>query len=178
MSNKNKNKLNKESLFNKIVKENHERIERICGYYNSNAEIRKDAYQEVLINIWNSLDNFRGDSAISTWVYRVAVNTSISFSNKSIKQSKIYIDLDTQNLSSIIDEENLRAKLKEEKQLEKLHHELNQLTIIDSALISLQLEGLSIKEIAEIIGITEANVKVKIHRIKTLLKTKLNSEDQ
>jgi DNA-directed RNA polymerase specialized sigma24 family protein len=111
---------------------------------------------------------YTGLQSIHPYVFQIRVSNSQ-------KYISIWI---LKNLSSIIDEENLRAKLKEEKQLEKLHHELNQLTIIDSALISLQLEGLSIKEIAEIIGITEANVKVKIHRIKTLLKTKLNSEDQ
>jgi len=130
-------------------------------------------YQEVLVNIWKSLDNFRGDSAISTWVYRVAVNTSLSFTGKSYKQMKLIVNTDTQNLSSIIDDEGLAEKQKEESQFNLLQSELNMLSVIDKALISLMLEGLSMKEIADVIGISEPNVKVKIHRIKAQLKTKL-----
>ncbi|RXQ96065.1 RNA polymerase sigma factor [Ancylomarina salipaludis] len=166
--------LKKEEQFNQILSENSERIQRICRYYNSNAEDQKDMYQEVLVNIWKSLDNFRGDSAISTWVYRVAVNTSLSFTGKAFKQMKLMVNTDTQNLSSIIDDESLAEKQKEESQFNLLQTELNMLSVIDKALISLMLEGLSMKEIADVIGISEPNVKVKIHRIKAQLKTKLS----
>jgi RNA polymerase sigma-70 factor (ECF subfamily) len=165
--------LKKEELFNQLLSENSERIHRICSYYNSNTEDQKDMYQEVLINIWKSLDNFKGNSAISTWVYRVAVNTSLSFTGKAFKEMKLMVNTDTQNLSSILDDENLRDKQKEEGQFIQLQNELNMLSVIDKTLISLLLEGLSMKEIADIIGINEPNVKVKIHRIKTQLKTKL-----
>ncbi|MPQ46943.1 sigma-70 family RNA polymerase sigma factor [Marinifilum sp. N1E240] len=165
--------MKKEDQFNQILSENSERILRICRYYNSNAEDQKDMYQEVLVNIWKSLDNFRGDSAISTWVYRVAVNTSLSFTGKSYKQMKLMVHSDTQNLSSIIDDENLEDKLNEESLFDNLQCELNLLSVIDKALISLMLEGLSMKEIGNVIGLSEANTKVKIHRIKAQLKTKL-----
>ena len=130
-------------------------------------------YQEVLINIWKSLDQFKGKSAISTWVYRVAVNTSLSFTGKSYREMQLIINTDTQNLSSILDDEDLEIKRKEEKQFNQLQNELNMLSVIDKALISLMLEGLSMREIADVIGINEPNVKVKIHRIKTQLKNKL-----
>jgi len=166
----------KEEKFNTIVSENGERIRNICRYYNSNAEDQKDMYQEVLVNIWKSLDSFRGDSAMSTWVYRVAVNTSLTFTGKAFRHMKLMVDSDTTNLNSILDDENLKQKLAEEKLLERMQLELNQLSVIDKALISLLLEGLSMKEIAEVIGITEPNVKVKIHRIKSQLKEKLKGE--
>lgn len=165
--------MKKEEKFNAIVSENGERIQRICRYYNSNTEDQKDMYQEVLVNIWKSLDSFRGDSAISTWVYRVAVNTSLSYTGKAYRRMKLMVNSDTQNLNSLMDEENLKEKLKQEEQLEQLQTELNQLSVIDKALISLMLEGLTMKEIADVIGITEPNVKVKIHRVKTQLKEKL-----
>lgn len=165
--------MSKEEKFNQIVSENSERIQRICRYYNSNAEDQKDMYQEVLVNIWKSIDSFRGDSAISTWVYRVAVNTSLTFTGKAFRHMKLMVNGNTQNLNSILDEENLKAKLEQENQLNLLQIELNQLSVIDKALISLMLEGLSMKEIADVIGITEPNVKVKIHRIKGQLKEKL-----
>lgn len=165
--------MSKEEKFNQIVSENSERIQRICRYYNSNEEDQKDMYQEVLVNIWKSIESFRGDSAISTWIYRVAVNTSLSFTGKAFRHMKLMVNGTTQNLNSILDEENLKVKLEQENLLNRLQIELNQLSVIDKALISLMLEGLSMKEIADVIGITEPNVKVKIHRIKGQLKEKL-----
>lgn len=169
--------MNKEEKFNAIVSENSDRIRRICRYYNANEEDQKDMYQEVLVNIWKSLDNFRGDAAITTWIYRVAVNTSLTFTGKAYRHMKLTVNGDTQNLSTVIDEESLQEKLEQELQLNHLQTELNQLPVMDKALISLMLEGLSMKEIADVIGITEPNVKVKIHRIKTQLKEKLKGND-
>jgi len=166
----------KEEKFNRIIAEDSDRIKRICGYYNANAHDRKDMYQEVLVNIWNSLDNFRGDASINTWIYRIAVNTALRYTGNAYKHMKLIVNADTQNLSTVIDEESFEDKLLMEKHLSNLQNELNLLSVIDKALISLMLEGLSMKEIADIIGITESNVRVKIHRIKTHLKTKLRGQ--
>jgi RNA polymerase sigma-70 factor (ECF subfamily) len=168
--------LKKEEQFNRLVADNDERIKRICSYYNSNATDQQDMYQEILVNIWKSLDSFRGDSAVSTWIYRVAINTSLSFTGKAYKHMKLMVPADNCHLNNVLDDENFEAKQLQEQQLEKLQNELNQLSVIDKALISLLLEGLSMKEIASVIGITESNVKVKIHRIKTQLKEKLEGK--
>ena len=164
---------NKEIRFKKVLSENKERIERICSYYNPDKESQKDIYQEIVINIWKSLDNFRGESSISTWVYRIAVNTSLTFTGKAFKQMKLMVNADTLNLSSVVDENLLQEKIKQENLFELLQNELNQLSVIDKAMISLMLEGLTMKEIANIIEITETNVRVKIHRIKEHLKLNL-----
>lgn len=165
--------MKKEQKFNKIITENTDRIKRICSYYNSDADDQKDMFQEVLVNIWKSLDNFRGDSAISTWIYRIAVNTSLSFTGKNFRRMKLIVSVNTQNLNIVFDEDSLADKVMQEDRFERLQTELNMLSVIDKALISLMIEGLTMKEIGNIIGITEANVKVKIHRIKEQLKTKL-----
>lgn len=89
---------------------------------------------------------------------------------------QLCIDADTSNLANIIDEKD--DKQLKEKQLNTLQAELNQLPVIDKSLISLTLEGLSMKEIANVIGITESNVKVKIHRIKKQLKDNLKEESR
>ena len=93
----------KEQKFNQIVAENSELIRRICRYYNDNIHDQEDMYQEVLINIWKSLDKFRGDSKLSTYIYRIAVNVSITYASKSFKQSKLYVSADTENINEIID---------------------------------------------------------------------------
>ncbi|WP_430814659.1 RNA polymerase sigma factor [Carboxylicivirga sp. RSCT41] len=165
--------MKKEDRFNTIILENDERIRRICRYHNSNQTDREDMYQEILVNIWKSLDNFKGESNINTWIYRIAVNTSLSYTGKSFKKMKFLIDGDTHNLNALIDEEAMEEKMDLEAKLEQLQLELNTLSVIDKALVSLLLEELSMKEISLIIGISESNVKVKIHRIKAQLKTQL-----
>lgn len=168
--------MKKEEQFNRLVADNDERIKRICRYYNSNATDQQDMYQEILVNIWKSLENFRGEASINTWLYRIAINTSLSYTGKAYRNLKLMVPAENCNLNSLLDDESLEAKKLEEQQLELLQNEMNQLSVIDKALISLMLEGLSMKEIADVIGITESNVKVKIHRIKTQLRTKLENK--
>lgn len=168
----------KEIRFKQITEENGNRITRICSYYSKSTEDRKDMYQEILVNIWKSLDKFRGDSAISTWIYRIAVNTSLTFAGKSYRNLNLNIEQLPQGFGILTDDNELEHKQKTELQLEELETRLNMLSIIDKALITMVLEGLSMREIAEVIGLTEPNVKVKIHRIKEQLKHQLNNLKQ
>lgn len=159
----------KKEKFKTIIKENEQKILGICRHYSSNDEDLKDMYQEVLINIWKSIDSFRGNAQLSTWIYRVAVNTALGFTNKEIRRQKLFLnqsDFDWQNLADI--DENT-AKKKEEL-FQDLENQINQLSVIDKIIMSLMLESVSYKEIASVIGITEPNVRVKIHRIKNELK--------
>lgn len=162
--------ITKEERFKKIVEENKDRIDRICRYYAPSEEDSKDMCQEVLVNIWKSLDSYRGDAAMSTWIYRIAVNTSLSLSGKAFKQFKFRVDTDSVNLGNLLDEDESEKTALLEFHLDALQLEINQLSIIDKALISLMLEDLSGKEIANIVGLTEPNVRVKIHRIKETLR--------
>lgn len=161
--------INKEEYFKQVVEQNKGRILRICKSYAPSEEDCKDMYQEVLINIWKSLETFKGNSEIGTWIYRIAVNTSLTFAGKQYKRMKLNVDAETSNLKSLLDEDRNEALIKENR-LQELQVQLNQLSVIDKALMGLVLEGLSTKEIADVIGITEPNVRVKIHRIKEDLK--------
>jgi len=162
----------KEERFNLLVKENQQKILRICKYYASVAEDQKDIYQEILVNIWKSLESFRGEALESTWVYRIALNTAMGFAGKEFRRMKIVLDVGEKSLLNLISEEDSDVKLRED-QLKMLQIHLNQLTIIEKAIMSLVLEDLSSKEIAEIIGITEPNIRVKIHRIKETLREQM-----
>ncbi|BDX38173.1 RNA polymerase ECF-type sigma factor [Tenuifilaceae bacterium CYCD] len=164
--------INKEEQFKQIVDQNKERILRICRFYAPSEEDCKDMYQEVLINVWKSLEKFRGDSEIGTWIYRIAVNTSLTFAGKLYKRMKLNIDVETSGLKYLLDEDKDEVLVKESR-LQELQVQLNQLTVIDKALMGLVLEGLSTKEIADVIGITEPNVRVKIHRIKEDLRVSM-----
>jgi len=164
----------KEETFRKVIKENEERISGICRYYSLNEEDQKDMNQEVLINIWNSLDNFRGDAQWSTWVYRVSVNTALGFTKKEIRRQKIFIRQDDEKLIDLLDYDDFSSKEKE-IMLQALESKINMLSVVDKIIITLVLESVTYKEIASVIGITEPNVRVKIHRIKNELKEMLNN---
>jgi RNA polymerase sigma-70 factor (ECF subfamily) len=167
----------KEEQFNQIVTENSDRIKRICSYYHAGRQDRQEMFQEVLINIWKGLDHFRGESAVGTWIYRIAVNTAISYIGKVNKYLKTTVYADPQRLSFVFDDDTPEDRQCKERQFQRLHNELKMLSVIDNTIISLMLEGLSTKEIADIIGITEPNVRVKIHRIKTEIKRKIGGEN-
>ena len=166
--------LNKEETFRKVINENEERISSICRYYSLNEEDQKDMNQEVLINIWNSLDNFRGDAQWSTWVYRVSVNTALGFAKKEIRRQKIFIRQDDEKLIDLLDYDDFSSNEKE-IMLHALENKINMLSVVDKIIITLVLESVTYKEIASVIGITEPNVRVKIHRIKNELKEMLNN---
>ena len=163
---------NKEVKFRKVIEENEYKISGICRYYSSHEEGQKDLYQEVLINIWKSLDSFRGDAQLSTWIYRVAVNTAMGFANKEIKRQKIFINHNESILNNLVDLEEDLAKNKE-KLVQQLENQINQLSVIDKIIMTLVMESVNHKEIASVIRITEPNVRVKIHRIKNELKEAL-----
>ena len=169
--------MKKEERFNTIIHDNLDRIKRICRYYNSNTHDQEDMLQEIMVNIWKSLESFRGDSSINTWIYRVAINTALSYSGKSYKYMKLMVCSDTAVLSQFLTDNPDAEEVNDEELYERMQNELNMLSVIDKALISLMLEGLSMKEIADVIGITEPNVKVKIHRIKEQLRSRLNQNN-
>ncbi len=169
--------MKKEEHFNQIVSENGDRIRRICGYYHANRDDQLDLYQEVLVNIWKSLDHFRGDAAMSTWIYRIATNTSLQFIRNKKQRINLMVSDEMCPIEQVYEDDGSTDKQMQEQLIERLELEINQLSVIDKALITLMLEGLSVAEIADIIGITTSNVKTKIHRIKNFLRTRLKNEN-
>lgn len=159
------NSQKQEAYFNELVKENHASIYRICRAYLYEAAHADDLYQEILYQIWNSLQSFKEQSKISTWIYRIAVNTAINFNLKN-KRHKYQSMPD---LFSMPYEETLPEKQEQEMALNKLRHCIGQLETQDRLIISLVLENKSYKEIAEITGMSMTNTGVKISRIKTRL---------
>ena len=160
---------NKENKYKKIISEHHDMIYRLCCSYEENADNRKDLFQNILIRIWKGLNSFENRSSISTWIYRIAVNTSIDFLRKkdSNKHHPKYIDI---NDIEIIDKsKNLENELILSEKIKVMYKCINKLEFIDKTIIFLYLEDLSYREISEIVGISEKNVSVKLSRIKKKL---------
>ena len=142
---------------------------KICRMYTTDQEAHNDLFQEITIQLWKNYSKFRGDAKFSTWMYRVALNTAISLYRKSTKSIKTddFSDVAFRISSTEYDDT-------EEKQLEALYKAIHQLNDIDKALIFLYLEDKNFHEIAETLGISNVNARVKMNRAKEKLKSILN----
>lgn len=140
-------------------------IYKISKMYMDNSEDRDDLFQEIIFQVWKAFPKFRGESEFSTWLYRIALNTAIVFL-KSEKKRNFINNSDFTNYKIEQDEYDLE---KEEK-LSKMYSAINQLNAIDKAFIFYYLEDFSGKKIAEQMGISEGNVRVKMNRAKNKLK--------
>ncbi|HMQ78104.1 MAG TPA: RNA polymerase sigma factor [Ignavibacteria bacterium] len=159
--------MDKDTLFKQVLEENKDRIYRICCAYERNAIDRDDLYQEIIINIWKNLDKFEGRSAISTWVYRIAVNTSLMHVKKESKRNSVTSELDENSLNlAEPPNEDREEKIETGKRIETLYECINELSALDRLIISMVLEDLSYKEIAEVTGLSVNNTGVRINRIK------------
>ena len=146
--------------FAQTVREHKGTIYTVCYMFSNDTEEVADLYQEILINLWKGFPKFRGDSNIRTLIYRVSLNTCISFDRK--KNRKI----DTLPLSMDI---NLFDDSDEDtKQVQMLRNRINKLGPFDRAIVLLWLENLSYDEIGSIVGISAKNVSVRLVRIKEL----------
>lgn len=160
---------NKDKKYKQVISEYQNMIYRLCCSYVMDTDLRKDLFQNILIRIWKGLNSFENRSSISTWVYRISVNTSIDFlrkedNNKHISKHIAINDIDINDKSN-----NLEENLILSEKTKFMYKCINKLTFIDKTIITLYLEDLSYKEIAEIVGISEKNVSVKLTRIKKKL---------
>ena len=155
--------------FVKKVTESQGIVHKVCGMYCNDEEDRKDLFQEILIQLWKSYPNFRGDAKFSSWMYRVALNVAISNLRKSkTKKEDSTLPESFDSISRESDEQSLSL----EKGL--LREAIRKLNEIEKAIMVLYLEEKPNDEIAEIMGITQNNVRVKMNRIRNKLKETLN----
>ena len=158
-----------EQSFVQQLKENQNIIHKICRLYTNNSDAHKDLFQEVTIQLWKAFPNFRGDSKFSTWAYRVALNTAITLYRKSTRTIKTS---EYEKHSFFISQDEYNSD--EEEQLQLMYKAVSTLNDIEKALIFMYLEDANYTEIAQTLGISEVNARVKMNRIKGKLKKILN----
>ena len=158
-----------DDFFLELIKSNKNQINRICAVYAKNREDQKDLVQDVLLNIWKALPNFKNLANINTWLYRITLNVCLRSKYESSQKNKI-------QLNSI----KLKPFVAEPKNVayEQLYYCIGQLPETDKSIIILFLEDLPYQQIAEIIGISENHVAVKIKRIKNKLLKCLSTNQQ
>ena len=140
-------------------------IRSLCVVYFSDEEDRKDAFQDVLLQLWKSYGTFRGESSIGTWVYRVALRTLI---NKARRQSRMP--------TCAYRPEYEFVNPSEQESAEVVRFALGRLNASDKALVLLYLEGYQYREIAEMLDISATNVSTRLNRIKQKLKRIITQE--
>lgn len=163
--------MEKEVQFTDIVKSHRDRIYRICCCYVGDGEARKDVFQQVLINIWGSLDSFEHRASIGTWIYRIAINTCLGYLRSEKRRKRVFEDQAVIDPDTVGDPGDDEASHRREEEVQRLYDCVMQLEPVNRALISLYLEDVSTQEMADILGISEGNVRVKLHRVKNHLKT-------
>ncbi|TPE45851.1 RNA polymerase sigma factor [Pontibacter mangrovi] len=136
-------------------------LHKLCRLYRDTSEDRQDLFQEIVYQLWKAFPQFRQEASITTWMYRVALNTALASFRKRVPTLR-YTDTLPDTLS------NYEATA--EGQQEQLFGALKQLNDADKALISLFLEDMTYKEMALVLGISENNVGVRLNRIKSKLK--------
>lgn len=146
--------------FLSMIQQNEKIIYKVASFYADADNPIADLYQEVIINVWKGYPTFKGDSKPSTWIYRIALNTCISFFRRR-KVSTSYLEI-LPELGEQIDHND--------DQLQELYVMINRLGRLERALVLLYLEDKSYKEMAEIMGMTVTNVATKLNRIKDKLR--------
>lgn len=150
-----------ETQFLEAVRQNQGIIYKLVGLYANNSEEKKDLYQEVLLQAWKGWPSFRQESKFSTWLYRICLNTILTQQRK-----KHHIDY-KDSLEELAP--SIQNRVIEKEEVVRLRQAIRQLNETDRAIISMNLDGYDNLEIADMIGISNNNVAVKLHRIKQQL---------
>ncbi|RZK38952.1 MAG: sigma-70 family RNA polymerase sigma factor [Pedobacter sp.] len=159
--------MDKKIVFTEVIKKNEGLIFKVAALYTDCAHDREDLYQEIVFQLWKSFDSFREQSKISTWMYRIAMNTAIY--NLKVKKKQISttsIESETDRFVDIVDKSD-------EERIKLLYSHIQKLNLLEKGITLLYLEGKSYNEISEIIGISASNVGTRISRIKEKLKTQI-----
>jgi RNA polymerase sigma-70 factor, ECF subfamily len=154
-----------EKEFINIISAHQGVILKVCRMYCNDREDSEDLFQEIVLQLWRSYPAFRGDAKLSTWIYRIGLNMAITRLRKQLRKPvTLPISMEHQNFTEMSSQ---RMDVEYGTELQAAIDTLNK---FDKALLLLYLDEKSYKEIAEIIGLSESNVGVKINRIKRRLK--------
>ena len=159
--------MNQQQEFTNLYNEYGEGIRKLCLGYTGDAVLAQDLLQETFIAVWNNMQKFRRDARWSTWIYRIAVNTCLTHLRK---KKDTLMDIENTAFSMLPEEVNTK-----EQEVQLLYKCISRLQETDRLIITLVLEDKPYEEIASITGITDVNLRVKIHRIKKQLTQIYNS---
>jgi RNA polymerase sigma-70 factor (ECF subfamily) len=155
----------------RIVDDHRKLIYKVCHSFCPDPEERKDLEQEILIKLWNGLKRYDERVKLSTWIYRVALNTAISFYRSEKRRGR---RTPVETAFALTDTDDRGQEYRED--VERLYRFIGELNELDKALILLYLDEIKYTEISEILGITPTNAATKVGRIKRQLKEKFEND--
>lgn len=156
--------LSKEQEFSKLIKDNQGLIIKVSRLYTNSLEDEQDLFQEIVLQLWRSYDSFKGQSKISTWMYRVALNTAITLFRKKTKSPQTDELMDYHHSNYLDDDDEMQL------QVSLLYKVVKMLPNVERAIVMMYLDDLPYRDIAKNLGITEVNARVKMNRLKKTLK--------
>ena len=154
----------------KLLADNGPRLLKICRVYAWTRADQDDLYQEMLFQLWRALPNLREASHADTWLYRIALNTAISFVRKDKSRRTRIVSAADQPIHDVPDTQP-QPNSDTDERFTQLSQAIAQLNSTEKAIITLFLEDLSYEKIAAVLGVTENNVGVMLHRAKKKLST-------
>mgnify|MGYP000556903764 FL=1 len=158
-------KSDKEKKFLRLISEHEGLIHKICHVYAADALAKQDLFQEIVIQLWKSFENFRNESKISTWMYRVALNTALT--EKRRNKTKVSISF----LGSLKDDKAQESNMDaDEENLNLLFSAISKLTEVEKAVVMLYLDDKSYEDMEDVLGINQGTLRVKMNRIKEKLR--------
>ncbi|MEM7574915.1 MAG: sigma-70 family RNA polymerase sigma factor [Bacteroidota bacterium] len=156
-------KAQRETQFQSWLKDHRRLLFKVVRAYAVLAEDQDDLFQEICLQIWRSVDRFKGQAKLSTWLYRIALNTAISWERKTSRQQQIQHGADYRQYLLIETSEGM------DERLSWLYDEIRRLNRVDRSILLLKLDGYSYQEVSEILGISTNQLGVKLHRLKQQL---------
>ncbi|SNT24844.1 RNA polymerase sigma-70 factor, ECF subfamily [Ekhidna lutea] len=150
-------------IFNEWLDEHRALLFKVIRSYAFTTEDQNDLFQDVCMQVYRSVPNFKAASAVSTWLYRIALNTAIKWSTKERKHTDGHQEVE--KMGNLLMAQNESS----DERIGWLYDEIKKFNEIDRSLTLLLLDGFSYKEMSDMMGITESNIGVKIHRIKKQL---------
>lgn len=158
------------NLFEALHKDYNAMVLQIClGFMKGDIDLAKDLSQEIFVNIWQALNKFKGASSYKTWIYRITVNSCLKYLRDKKVKTQISID-EKPDIHAI------GFELQLEPEFQSLYRAIGLLSEVDRLIMMMVLDELGYEEISTITGISEGNLRVKIHRIKKNLKKILENE--
>lgn len=154
--------VNKDKLFKEVFDANSSKIYHLCLGYAGDKDVANDLMQETFIKVWQNLDGFRKQSQISTWIYRIAINTCLSYLR--VEKRKNNDPLNSEHIENLPDEPSPKKE-----QISQLYKSISHLEENERMIITMVLDEVPYPEIAEVFAISEGNLRVRIHRIKQKL---------
>lgn len=155
-------RLSRDRLFEQVLTEHRQLICKICYNYATDTDLFNDLYQETLANIWQGLQNYRGDAKLSTWLYRVCLNSCITYYRRHRSHEGENVSLDS--ILHLPDEDGTRLA-----NLREMYRLISTLEPMEKALILMWLDQLPYEEIAQVSGLTRNTVATRLRRIKEKL---------